>query len=169
MKFVLVDVDGVLNPYGPAVVGYRRQWVLLHGLPHRMSLNPGHGSMLSELADATGSELVWATYWRARANRWIAPRVGLPSLRFVNIPTRARLWSPPGLALWKARHVAAWVGKSTFVWFEDDPEVVRCLAREPNLGNHLLITVDPATGLTERHIMEARAFLDGVDTKGVRS
>jgi hypothetical protein len=74
---VLVDVDGVLNPFQSRTGDYRRHWVFPGGIAHRLLLNPGHGPMLLELARASGAELVWATYWRDRANTWIAPRIGL--------------------------------------------------------------------------------------------
>src|SRR5262249_55433647 len=72
---VLVDVDGVLNPARSHALGYRRHWVFPAGLAHRLLLNPSHGPMLTELAEAAGAELVWASYWRNRANTWVAPRV----------------------------------------------------------------------------------------------
>jgi hypothetical protein len=50
--------------------------------------------MLTELAEVAGAELVWASYWRNRANTWVAPRVGLPSLRFAPIPWRWRAAHP---------------------------------------------------------------------------
>jgi hypothetical protein len=156
---VLVDVDGVLNPAASHSAGYRRQWVFPHGLCHRMLLNPQHGPMLIELAEATGAELVWATYWRSRANTWIAPRIGLPSLRFVPIPSRFRLRDRPAPGGWKARHVAAWIGQTPFVWLEDDLNVADCLAQEPDLGRHLVVRIDPAQGLTGQHLSAARAFL----------
>jgi hypothetical protein len=58
---ILVDVDGVLNPDKPGAGGYRRQWVFPMGVAHRLLLDPGHGRMLSELAEAAGAELVWAS------------------------------------------------------------------------------------------------------------
>jgi hypothetical protein len=157
---ILVDVDGVLNPSKPGAGGYRRQWVFPAGVAHRLLLDPGHGRMLSGLAAAGGAELVWATYWRNRANKWIAPRIGLPSLRFVPIPShwgsRARL----SLGQWKALHVAAWIGQTPFVWFEDDPNVPSCLTQQPGLGRHLTVTVDPVIGLTRHHIEQAWRWLD---------
>jgi HAD domain in Swiss Army Knife RNA repair proteins len=157
---ILVDVDGVLNPSKPGAGGYRRQWVFPAGVAHRLLLDPGHGRMLSELAAAGDAELVWATYWRNRANKWIAPRIGLPSLRFVPIPShwgsRARL----SLGHWKALHVAAWIGQTPFVWFEDDPNVPSCLTQQPGLGRHLTVTVDPVIGLTRHHIEQAWRWLD---------
>jgi hypothetical protein len=57
---ILVDVDGVLNPARSDAGGYRRCWVFPHGVAHRLLLNPRHGPMLTELAEAAGAELVWA-------------------------------------------------------------------------------------------------------------
>jgi hypothetical protein len=157
---ILVDVDGVLNPDKPGAGGYRRQWVFPMGVAHRLLLDPGHGRMLSELAEAAGAELVWASYWRQRANTWIAPRIGLPSLRFVPIPSRRRSRARSSLGQWKAFHVAAWIGQAPFVWFDDDPNVPGCLARQPGLGRYLTVTVDPAIGLTRHHIEQAWRWLD---------
>ena len=114
--------------------------------------------MLMELASETGAELVWASYWRKRANTWIAPRIGLPPLPFVPIPTpRPSRWSTPGR--WKAEQVAAWIGRAPFVWLEDDPNIPGHLARQPGLGQHLVVSVDPAVGLTRDHVERARIWL----------
>jgi hypothetical protein len=156
---ILVDVDGVLNAGQPEVGGYRRHWVFPFGIPRRLSLHPMHGQMLSELAAAANAELVWASYWRGRANTWIAPRIGLPSIRHVPIPSRGRRRARSSLGTWKAAHVAAWIGQAPFVWFEDEPDVPGYLARQPGLGGHLIVTIDPATGLTRHHVAQARAWL----------
>lgn len=160
---VLVDVDGVLNPAASHAAGYARHWVFPCGVAHRLLLNPQHGPMLAELAEVTGAELVWASYWKARANTWIAPRVGLPSLRFVPIPTRWgsgwRLQARQAPGRWKACAVAAWVGQRPFVWLEDDASVAGCLGEEPGLGRHLVVRVDPAIGLTGQHVAKARTWL----------
>lgn len=156
---VLLDVDGVLNPARSTASGYRRRWVFPYGVAHRLLLNPRHGQVLIELAEATGAELVWASYWQDRANTWIAPRVGLPSLRYVPISTRWRRRARPSPGPWKARHVAAWIGQTPFVWLEDDPNVTDCLANERDLGQHLVVKVDPAVGLTQHHVEQARAWL----------
>jgi hypothetical protein len=159
---VLVDVDGVLNPARSHALGYRKYWVFPGGLAHRLLLNPSHGPMLTELAQAAGAELVWASYWRNRANTWVAPRVGLPPLRFVPIPRRGRTRARSSLGCWKARQVAVWVGQRLFVWFEDDADAVSCLAGQPGLGPHLMVKVDPVIGLTDSHVEQARAWLDGL-------
>jgi hypothetical protein len=161
---VLVDVDGVLNPGRPSSTEYRRHWVFPGGLVHRLSLNPNHGVMLMELARETGAELVWGSYWRNRANTWIAPRIGLPPLRFVPIPTpRPSRWSTPGQ--WKAEQVAAWIGRVPFVWLEDDPSIPGHLAGHRGLGQHLVVSVDPAVGLTHDHVERARTWLKALQSQ----
>lgn len=118
--------------------------------------------MLLALAEGTGAELVWATYWRSRANTWVGPRIGLPALRHVPIPHRVRPGrKAPSPAEWKARQVASWLGRAPFVWFEDDRYVADRIDRETSLAPHLMVRVDPAVGLTIGHVNEARAWLDG--------
>jgi HAD domain in Swiss Army Knife RNA repair proteins len=156
---ILVDVDGVLNPSEPEADGYRSHWVFPNCVPHRLWLHPMHGQMLSELAEAANADLVWASYWRNRANTWIAPRIGLPSIRVIPIRSRWRRRARSSLGEWKAAHVAAWIGQTPFVWFEDDPDVPTYLEQLPGLGRHLIVTVDPAIGLTHRHIAQARIWL----------
>ena len=157
---VLVDVDGVLNPARSNAPGYRGHWVFPGGLAHRLLLNPSHGPMLTGLAEVAGAELVWASYWRNRANTWVAPRVGLPPLRFVPIPRRWRAHTRLSLGSWKVCHVAAWLGQRPFVWFEDDADAVAHLAGQLGLGRHLVVKVDPVIGLTSSHVEQARAWLD---------
>jgi hypothetical protein len=89
----------------------------------------------------------------------VAPRVGLPSLRFVPIPRRWRPHIRSSAGSWKACHVAAWVGQRPFVWFEDDADAVARLARQPGLDRHMMVKVDPVIGLTGAHVEQARAWL----------
>ncbi len=152
---VLLDVDGVLNPFQRSP-GYQRYRATPNGVTYRLLLNPGHGPMLTELADATGAELVWASYWTDTANDWIGPRVGIPPLRAIPIPPRDARYS---YGAWKARHVAEWIGDTPFVWLEDEPDVPSAL-EGAGLGPHLVVGVDPQEGLTEVHIGEARTWLE---------
>src|SRR5262245_38926085 len=105
---VLVDVDGVLNPLEPPHAGFVRHRACPHGVAYQLWLNADHGRLLRALADDTGAQLVWATYWRDQANEWISPRVGLPALPHVPIPQYAGQADGLSLGAWKARHVAAW-------------------------------------------------------------
>lgn len=155
---VLLDVDGVLNPVVRPHRGYRRHRATPDGITYRLWLNAAHGRLLLDLAEATGAELIWATYWRDAANDWIAPRVGLPRLPFVPIP-RQPLDSDLTVGGWKARHVARWAAGRPFVWFEDEPDVTECLAAEADLGPHFVVQIDPYKGLVEGHLDRARAWL----------
>ena len=153
---VLVDVDGVLNPLQRSP-GYQRYRATPNGITYRLLLNPRHGPMLTGLAEATGAELVWASYWTDSANDWIGPRVGLPPLRSIPIPPRDPKFTYGG---WKALHVAEWIGRRPFVWLEDELDVPDALAGGPRLGPHLIVSVDPQKGLTDDHVEQARGWLE---------
>ncbi|MEO5877047.1 MAG: HAD domain-containing protein [Streptosporangiaceae bacterium] len=156
---VLIDVDGVLNPFKWRR-GYRRHRCTPETVTYKLWLNGGHGRLLLDLAEATGAELCWATYWCEHANEWISPRVGLPSLPHVPIPRRPVDGDPVTLGEWKVRHVARWTAGRPFVWFEDEPDAAEALRRETGLGDHLLVGIDPVRGLTAEHLALARAWLD---------
>lgn len=157
---VLLDVDGVLNPFRRAHRGYRRHRAAPNGITFKLWLNAEHGRMLLDLVEATGAELVWASYWCDKANEWVAPRIGLPALRHVPIPNFPG--EPDGVSFgaWKARHVAEWVDGRPFVWFEDEPDAAERLLEHLTEASHLLVRVDPFKGLAEGHLDQARAWLD---------
>ncbi|WP_067488050.1 HAD domain-containing protein [Actinomadura hibisca] len=160
---VLVDVDGVLNPFERPTRGFRRHRCSPNGITFRLWLNSGHGPMLRELAEETGAELAWASYWCDNANEWIAPRVGLPQLPFVPIPRFPGYEEGGTLGSWKARHVASWVAGRPFVWFEDEPDATDCIAAEEGVGDHLLVSTDPMVGLTEQDVERAAGWLRSLD------
>lgn len=163
---VLLDVDGVLNPFKRAHRGYRRHRVAPGGVTFKLWLNPLHGPLLLDLVKATGAELAWASYWCDGANEWVAPRIGLPELPYAPIPGFPG--EPDGVSIgaWKARHVAAWVGDRPFVWFEDEPDVAERLLDHLARSSHLLVPVDPFRGLLEGHVDRARSWLDGLADAG---
>lgn len=160
---VLLDVDGVLNPLKRPHRGYRRFRVSPGGVTFKLWLNAAHGPQLLELAESTGSELAWASYWCDGANEWVGPKVGLPELPYVPIPRFPG--EPDGISLgaWKARHVAAYVGERPFVWFEDEPDAAERLLDHLAEGSHFLVRVDPLKGLLEGHLDRARAWLAALD------
>jgi hypothetical protein len=156
---VLLDVDGVLNPFERPHRGFKRHRCSPNGITYKLWLNARHGRLLLDLVESAGAELAWASYWCEHANTWIAPRIGLPELPFVPIPRFPGLAADATLGTWKARHVAAWAEGRPFVWFEDEPDVLDSLAALPGIGDHLLVAVDPRTGLTEDHIEQAARWL----------
>ncbi|MEV5574605.1 HAD domain-containing protein [Spirillospora sp. NPDC052269] len=157
----LVDVDGVLNPFRRPHRRFRRHRVHPDGETVRIWLDARHGRMLRELAARTGAELAWATYWEDEANYWVGPRLGLPKLPYVPLPRFPGVAEGHSLGAWKARHVAAWTGDRAFIWFEDEPHAAETLAATSGIGDHLLVHVDPVTGLTEAHIETAETWLTG--------
>ena len=156
---VLLDVDGVLNPFERPHRGFGRHRCSPNGVTFQLWLNPAHGPALLDLAESTGAELAWASYWCDNANEWISPRIGLPELPFVPIPQFPGLTEGGTLGAWKARHVAAWTEGRPFVWFEDEPDATERIAAETGVAEHLLVGIDPLTGLTDVHIESAAAWL----------
>jgi hypothetical protein len=102
--YLLIDVDGVLNPFGSGVrpegfsrhqlIGYDEVW-----------LSPRHGQWLNQLA--TWFDLVWATTWEHDAPRLIAPILKLPT----DLPVIER---SQGAAdeTWKLHDVERFVGNA---------------------------------------------------------
>ncbi|WP_067796711.1 HAD domain-containing protein [Actinomadura formosensis] len=156
---VLLDVDGVLNPFERPHPGFQRHECSPNGRTFRLWLNPEHGPSLLDLAESAGAELAWASYWCDHANVWVAPRVGLPELPFVPIPQFPGIEEGRTLGAWKARHVAAWAEGRPFVWFEDEPDATECIAGETDVADHLLVEIDPFRGLTDEHLETAAAWL----------
>lgn len=176
---ILLDIDGVLNPFlrcRPPFCRCHRHWRRFRTHPDgylsKIVLNPAHGRLLRALAAETDSELVWSTMWQEHANDWVGPRLGLPALPCVPIPPLPsplpvpRPGSQPSTTLgaWKARHVAAWAKTAgrPFVWFDDEIDVTEHLSRHAGarpFGPHLVVQVDGRTGLTDDHLNLARIWL----------
>ncbi|MBW8486118.1 HAD domain-containing protein [Actinomadura parmotrematis] len=159
---VLLDVDGVLNPFERPGEEYHRHRCSPRGVTFRLWLNAGHGRMLLDLAERTGAEIAWASYWCEEANEWIAPRVGLPALPYVPIPQFPGAEEGVSLGAWKVRHVAAWVGDRPFVWFEDELDAAERLAGEDGVPPHLLVAVDPMEGLAAHHLDRAAEWIEAL-------
>ena len=140
LPLLLLDVDGVLNPFAaPACpAGYREYHLFPDEDPVRLCQT--HGRWLHELA--LQFEIVWATGWGADANRFLAPLLRLPELpviRFPPVPFEPHEKVPP---------VAAFVGLRSAVWIDDalTPEARVWASQRP--VPTLLIDIDPAEGLT---------------------
>jgi hypothetical protein len=140
----LLDVDGVLNPFAALACppGYTEHELFPGEEPIRLCA--AHGRWLRELA--TGFELVWATAWGATANRLLAPLLGLPAMPVIAFPPV--LFHPrdklPAIIRYARRRPLAWADDALA------PEAHRWATRRriPTL----LLSVDPAEGLTRRVI-----------------
>jgi hypothetical protein len=137
---LLVDVDGVLNPWEAESLpdGYA-EFEFFTG--ERVLLCPGHGALLTSLAGSF--ELVWATAWEHNANRLIGPVLGLPELPVVEFPLSGR-----DLFFRKLPSVIEAVGDRPCAWIDDVhlPDHYEW-ARQRGVPT-LIIDINPAEGLT---------------------
>jgi hypothetical protein len=157
---LLIDVDGVISLFGydhaaPPAGRYQ----LVDGIAHFLSSTAGEH--LRRLAGRF--ELAWCTGWEEKANDYLPLALGLPG------PLPHVVFDPedrPAYAHWKLggidRHVEA---SRPLAWIDDahDDGCRSWAAARP--GPTLLITTDPAVGLTEREVEElerwARALRNG--------
>ena len=155
---VLVDVDGVLNPFVKQGKEWLRHQAMCGGTTYNVLLNAEHGAKLLALAEETGAELVWATTWEHDANTAIGPLVGLPKLPVIEVLKGDE--APFGVCF-KSPAVANYVNGRPFVWFDDDLGRADRLwfNDHPNVGEFRLIHIGSKRGITDKHIQQARAWL----------
>jgi hypothetical protein len=81
---LLLDVDGVLNPYGTAACpeGFTEYGLFPGEAPVRLC--PSHGEWITELRQVL--DVAWATAWNEDANRLLAPLLGIAPLPVVTMP-----------------------------------------------------------------------------------
>ena len=155
-RWVLLDIDGVLNPDFSAAVrgrltsrgGWVGRWCDLPEGRFRLFVNPRHGQWLRELVRETGVQLAWATTWQDAANDYVRPLLGLPLLPVA--PMRA------GTA--KAPSMVPWTEGAPFAWIDNDETELRTAGRlAGDTGQEFLpVLVDAETGLTEEHVARVR-------------
>nr|WP_238355616.1 HAD domain-containing protein [Kribbella sandramycini] len=147
--FLLLDVDGPLNPREPSAEFVRHE-IVEGDRSWTVHLNPSHGAELRDLV--TTFDLVWASSWEQGANRLLAPLLGLPQLPTIEWPDR----TPIPTSSWKTPYVAAWVGERPFVWLDDgvDERDIAYFARPCQLVHR----VDSQTGLTPGDFAVVRAW-----------
>jgi hypothetical protein len=147
-----VDVDGVISLYGfdmdarPAG-GYEP----VDGIPHYLSA--AAGEHLRALAG--DFELVWCTGWEEKANEYLPAALDLPGplpfLTFDGAPgALPRHWKLDAIE----RHAGA---DRALAWIDDDHAGCdEWAAARP--GPTLLVTADPAGGITAAHVAELLAW-----------
>jgi hypothetical protein len=140
-KLLFLDVDGPLIPFGDSSRQYPTFEPSDDDNPLLARIDPRHGPRLAALP----CELVWATTWMADANECVAPRLGLPSLAFVDWPETAE---EDGLH-WKTRSLVDWAAGRSFAWVDDEIGATdRAWVSSHHPGQALLHRVDPRQGLT---------------------
>ena len=144
---LLVDVDGVISLFGfdlaqpPA-----GRWQMVDGIAHLLSA--AAGEQLRRLSDAY--ELAWCSGWEEKANEYLPLALGLagplPHLSFAGA-------APQVAGHWKLQTIDRYAGPDRPVAWIDDAHDHRCRrwARE-RAGPTLLVSTDPAVGLTNEHV-----------------
>ena len=139
---LLVDVDGVLNPWFAVECppGFR-EYSFFPG--ERVLLSEDHGALLRDLSRPF--ELVWATAWEHRANRFICPVIALPELPVIEFPLAGT-----DFGFRKLPAVMESVGDRPCAWIDDEHHATHHeWARERGVPT-LIVDIDPAVGLTAR-------------------
>jgi hypothetical protein len=121
------------------------RWEMVDGIAHYLSGTAGgHLRRLSE-----AFELVWCTGWEEKADQYLRPALGLeqrwPHLCFDTTPV-------PG-GHWKLAAIDRYAGPGRPLAWIDDAHEERCLAwARSRRGPTLLMSTEPATGLTEAQV-----------------
>jgi hypothetical protein len=148
---LLVDVDGVISLFGfdhtAPPPGFP---VVVDGIPHWLS--KAAGARLQRLSRTF--ECVWCTGWEERAEEYLPRLLGLPGG-----------W--PHLSLgagWKLEAIDTSFGASRPVaWIDDVHDARERAWADARVGPTLLVTCDPAAGLTDEHVALLEAWANGGD------
>ncbi len=144
MPVVLLDLDGVLNPFAaPACPAGHEEQVLFEG-EEPVRFCRAHADWIRELA--TVGTLMWATGWGESANERYLPLLGLeplPVVRFPPVPFEPELKVPA---------LDAVAGNRPAAWIDDNHTAAgrRWAAGRPEPT--LLVPVDPAVGWTRTEV-----------------
>ena len=140
---LLMDVDGVLNPFPDTPEGFDE----LDFFPDEdepVRLLHTHGEWLAELGEVY--DIAWATGWGDNANRFLAPHFGLPEYPVVVVPSVR--FDP----VEKVPAIDAFAGERPAAWVDDivTPEA-RAWAAQRTAAT-LLLEVDAAVGLVRSQV-----------------
>lgn len=149
---LLLDVDGVLNPFAADACppGYTEHALFPGEEPVRLCA--AHRAWLRELA--APFDIVWATAWGAEANRLLAPLLSLPELPVISFPP------VPFEPLEKLPAIRRFAGRRPLVWMDDVITAEATIWAARRRVSTLLIGADPAVGLTRAAIEQALQWAD---------
>lgn len=148
---VLLDIDGVLNPFAASVCpdGFLEHEFFPGEGPERYC--PAHAAWIRELAAV--ADLRWASSWGARANELLVPKLGGDPLPVVELPP---LPFPPEQ---KVPAIAAAVGDAPVAWIDDNHTDAGRRWAAGRAADTLLVPVDPATGWTRADVEAVLAWV----------
>jgi hypothetical protein len=144
---LLIDVDGVISLFGfdPAQPPAGR-FLIVDGIAHFLSATAGEH--LRRLSDAF--EPAWCTGWEEKANEYLPHALALPGpfphLSFAGV-------TPQVAGHWKLDAIDRYAGPDRAVAWIDDAHDERCGSwAAARAAPTLLVSTDPATGLTEEQV-----------------
>ncbi|HLY49120.1 MAG TPA: HAD domain-containing protein [Solirubrobacteraceae bacterium] len=146
---LLVDIDGVISLFGfPPTAPPAGTWQIVDGIAHLLSATAGEH--LRELS--VTFELAWCSGWEEKANEYLPHALGLserlPHLSFAPA-------EPQTQGHWKLDAIDRYAGPERAVAWIDDAHDEHCRVwAEARGGPTLLITTEPASGLTSAHVRE---------------
>ena len=146
---LLMDVDGVLNPYPDCPDGFT-EYIFFPEDQEPVRLSARQGDWLRELA--AHFAMAWASSWEAQANLHLCPHFGLPELPFVLFPPRP--FEPSA----KVPPIDLFVGHRPVAWVDDIVTAEALHWASERDAPTLLVEVDPAVGLTRNAVDELLAW-----------
>jgi hypothetical protein len=165
LPLLLIDVDGVISLFGfdhraPPPNG---RFLLVDGVTHYLSGTAGEHLRRLEAA----FELAWCTGWEEKANDYLPAALGLDGplahveFEHDGVPPRAH---------WKLGGIDHHVDPSRPVAWIDDAHDDACRSwAAARIGPTLLVTTDPAVGITERDVAELLAWAGDLPRAATRS
>ena len=150
---LLLDVDGVLIPYGPPSDEWG-EWIRHH---RREDLVVSR-QMVAAI-DALGADVYWLTSWSHTANSLLCPFIDWPPKKVLEKRTVKHWWK-----LGAAHELLTSSPYGRVAWVDDDldqyrDEVDSKLGHLLDAGRLLLVCTESSIGLTRRHIESIRDFL----------
>lgn len=159
---LLIDVDGVISLFGfdHAAPPSDGRFLLVDGIAHFLSGTAG--GHLRRLAAAF--ELAWCTGWDEKANDYLPAALGLGGpLPHVEFEYDDR----PPRAHWKLGGIDRHVDPSRPVAWIDDAHDDDCRAWAASRpAPTLLVTTDPAVGVTDHEVAQLLAWAQGLNGHG---
>jgi hypothetical protein len=150
--YLLIDVDGVLVPFGSELPPDGYEAVDIDGFDRW--LNPAHGRWLNDLG--VSYELVWATAWGRDAPEVLGPILGLPDMPVIEFGIGG------SGETWKLDDVARFVGDRPLAWIDDDLHDDAWEWAGERREATLLICTDPAVGFIRAHVADLEEFAEAV-------
>lgn len=178
---LLIDVDGVLCPFGADCPEGYSLVPLVAGEEH-YNVSPQNGKRLARLAETF--DLVWATGWEHRANEYLLEYHGLTPLPVIEFwkPTAGVKVKMDGftiedkrykMAHWKLPWIDAWASETgrPLAWIDDEIDhgtIVWAESRTEAGIPTLALTIPYASGLDDSHVDTLEGWYGTFSNNGER-